>query len=73
MKDEIEIRAMGFGELAQMYNPKVNPASASNMMRRWIQKSPSLKSELSNAGYRRFSKMLTPRQVLLIVEYLGDP
>ena len=73
MKDEFEIRAMGFGELAQLYNPRIKPESASNMLRLWIGKSKSLKMALNEGGYKKGSKLLTPRQVEILVDYLGPP
>ena len=48
MKEEFKIRTMGFGELAQMYNPSITAESASNMLRLWINKSKRLKNRISD-------------------------
>jgi hypothetical protein len=73
MKEEFKIRTMGFGELAQMYNPGINPMSASNTLRRWINRNERLHSALRHSGYRKHSKVLTPRQVGILIEFLGPP
>lgn len=73
MKEEFEIRTMGFRELAQMYNPHITPLSASNMLSRWIVCHPSLLSNLQVSGYKKYSKTLTPKQVELITSAFGFP
>lgn len=73
MKEGFKIKTMGFGELAQLYNPKINPASAANMLRRWIHANPALKLDLKNSGYKKYAKILTPKQVLAIVKVIGPP
>ena len=73
MKKEFEIRTMGFGELAQLYNPNIKPSSASFMLRKWISNNKSLQTELRDQGFRRYAKVLTPKQVKTITEHLGVP
>lgn len=73
MKEEFKIRAMGFGELAQLYCPNIKPSSASVMLRKWISINKNLQAELRIQGYRRFAKVLTPKQVETITEHLGVP
>jgi hypothetical protein len=73
MKEEFEIRTMGFGELAQLYNPSIKPESASNALRRWIKNNHKLSNDLKTAGYKKYSKVLTPLQVLAVIINLGEP
>lgn len=73
MKEEFKIKAMGFGELAQKYCPNVTPRSACNALRRWINIHPTLISVLKDSGYQKYCRILTPKQVELIVEHLGEP
>ena len=73
MKEEFEIRTMGFGELAQMYNPTIGKGSASNTLRKWILLNKDLHNALNQTGYIKSIKELTPKQVQLIVEALGEP
>ena len=67
------IRTYGFGELAQMYFPAVSPKTASTNLNNWIKSAPALKSALCETGRRPGCKILSPAQVRLIVEVLGEP
>jgi hypothetical protein len=73
MKEEFEIRAMGFGELAQMYLPDILPLSASIRLRAWINMNSELMESLSKLGFRKRIKTLTPKMVEEIVMHLGTP
>ena len=73
MKEEFEIRAMGFGELAQLYLPDILPLSASIRLRAWINMNKELSEALTQIGFKKRIKTLTPKMVSLIVEHLGPP
>lgn len=73
MEEKFKIRSYGYGELAQLYFPNNTPKSASVQLRTWIQLNEKLKSELSATGFTPGKKVLTPKQVELIVFYLGEP
>lgn len=73
MKEEFKIRTMGFGELAQMYNPGIQPNSATIRLYHWIKRSQSLSRALKHSGYNKYQKILTPKMVALIVNHLGPP
>jgi hypothetical protein len=76
MKEEEErfkIRSYGWAELAMCYNPSVLPASASRLLRRWVNRNVPLSSSLAEAGFRDRQRVLTPKQVALIIDYLGEP
>jgi hypothetical protein len=60
-------------ELAQAYAPNIAPASARNRLAAWIRHNRDLYSALLEAGYKPKQQMLTPRQVELIFQYLGEP
>jgi len=66
------IRAYGVQELAQLYFPNIAPSSASAQLRKWISH-PALYCQLAAAGYLRGQKILTPRQVEIIVRHVGEP
>ena len=70
---KFKIRAMGFRELAQLYNPNITSQSASNMLRRWIVRNKSSQQELLHYGYKNNLKLLSPIQVKVIVDHLGCP
>lgn len=65
-------RAYGLKELAMLYFPNIAPQSASNQLRRWMRRQP-LMGRLAAAGYRKGQKILTPKQVALIADHVGDP
>lgn len=71
--DDFEIHAMSKCELALAYNPDVCPKRATALLRSWIMRSPGLMDQLQATGFCDQQKMLTPRQVELIVEALGEP
>lgn len=70
---QFEARAMGFRELAQFYCPNIKPSSASVMLRKWISTNKNLQNQLRIQGYKRYAKVLTPKQVETIAEHLGVP
>jgi hypothetical protein len=73
MKEGYKPRVFGTSELAGLYFPNSTKKSASNQLRRWISGSATLQHELQLAGYHKGQKILTPKQVELIFEYLGMP
>lgn len=67
------VAAMSKHELAMLYAPNLTPHAAVNRLMNWINLHPTLSSELPKTGYRKTSKLFSPQQVALIVEYLGEP
>lgn len=72
MQTNFIIRAYGLQVLAQLYFPGSTPASASAQLKKWM-RNDQLYSKLLEAGYHSGQKILTPRQVEIIVEHLGEP
>lgn len=66
------IRAYGLKELASLYFPCNTPRSAAAQLKKWM-KNPRLMQKLLAADYQNGQKLLTPRQVQIIVEHLGEP
>lgn len=60
-------------ELALAYNESMTTASALRTLNKWIELSPGLTDRLAATGYRKTAKILTPIQVRLIFEALGEP
>lgn len=67
------LRSYGWTELAQLYNPTLQPDSAARLLRRWVEKNTLLANALQQSGYRSGQRKLTPLQVADIVRYLGEP
>lgn len=72
-EDKFIVRAFGFGELAQLYCPSITKKSASAQLRKWIESDMFLRKQLIQAGYKLGQRLLTPRQVITIIQTLGVP
>ena len=71
--NDFQIKSYTKKELALMYFPDSNPRTAVNHLMSWIYRCTPLLGQLKTAGYEKNSKAFTPRQIKLIVEYLGEP
>ena len=67
------IRTYTKAELAHLYNPTVCIKVALQILRRWILFNLPLLHELEAEGYRARNRLLSPKQVATIVQYLGEP
>ena len=65
--------SMGYGKLAQQYSPSHSPRQARRRLRSWIGSHPTLRKSLSTLGFSLGQRTLTPAQVSLIFEALGEP
>lgn len=74
MIQEFKVKAYGKSELALQYFPSaVSAHTAVNHLMSWIHRNAVLKEGLAKMGYRKTAKYFTPKEVALIVEYLGEP
>lgn len=60
-------------QLAGLYLPHIQPASARRTLRNWIAKNVALQTALAQTGYSEKSILLTPAQVSLFFKFLGEP
>ncbi len=72
-EETFKVRAYGFGELAQLYFPTLSKKSASWQLTLWIKKNEVLNEILLKSGRTKKQRLLSPAQVLIIVEKLGMP
>ncbi len=73
-RDQFTVRAYGKSELALLYFPMANTShTAVNHLMGWINRCRGLKEALDKIGYMKSSKYFTPKEVALIVDYLGWP
>lgn len=56
-----------------MYFPNSSARSGSTQLKRWIVLNTRLSAALRDNGYTNGQRYLTPRQVGLIFEHLGEP
>ncbi|NDW13197.1 DUF4248 domain-containing protein [Bacteroides sp. 214] len=73
MINPIPIRSYSKGELAALYLPHVQISSARRTLNCWIRKNEPLYRALLATGYTPRDVLLTPVQVALIFQYLGEP
>ncbi len=59
--------------IALLYFPHLASHQATNRLRRWMLKNPSLLNELYNSGYRSRQRHFTPRQFDILKIHLGEP
>lgn len=70
---KFRVKAYGKSDLAMLYNPHMSVREALRLLMRWIVRNEALCRELEEMGYRKNSKILTPREVEVITRYLGEP
>ncbi len=69
-----EIKSYGKSELAMLYFPATAaPHVAVNHLTAWIRRCKPLCQELQALGITKRAKSFTPKEVSLIVHYLGEP
>ena len=74
MTDNFKIRAYGMSELAMLYFPNVlTPNGALSNLNFWIQRNKKLTNALQQCGMPPRSKSFSPKEVALIIDYLGEP
>ena len=72
--ETFEIRSYGKSGLAMRYFPKAQtPAGALSNLNFWIRRCTDLSAALRACGMARKAKSYTPKEVALIVYYLGEP
>lgn len=67
------LKSYGMQELAILYFPNASPQSASIQLKKWITKSLPLQDKLTEADYTPGQKILTPKQVSILISHLGEP
>lgn len=72
-ENTVRIQTYSKSQLAALYLPTIQPASARRTLRGWIAKNQELQIALARTGYTEKSILLTPAQVGLFFQYLGEP
>ena len=67
------IRPYSKSELGMLYVPTLCPKHGWQVVRRWIRRCKPLSEALAATGLKEHNRMLSPRQVRLIAEHLGEP
>lgn len=67
------VRTYKKSDLAHLYNPDTSILTALQLLKKWIKANDGLSVALAGTGLKTTAKLYTPKQVELIVEYLGEP
>ncbi|RHR54931.1 DUF4248 domain-containing protein [Parabacteroides sp. AF17-28] len=68
-----KIKSFGWQELAILYAPGITPRAATQRLTMWVKNNQNLAESLKEKGWIKGQRLLTPVQVKLIVDYLGEP
>lgn len=73
MQPNFELKSYGWQELAILYAPGLTPHSATKRLTKWVTINQDLYNRLKRVGWKAGSRLLTPIQVRVIVDILGEP
>jgi len=71
MEEQVQVYTLR--ELGGKYFPSASFKSQSRQLKRWILLNKPLVKALKDNGYQPRQRYLTPRQVELIYDFLGEP
>ena len=71
--EEFKLQAYTKADLAQLYSPHSQEATALQNLYRWMKRNQLLMSELEAVGYNKYRHSFLKREVGIIVKYLGEP
>lgn len=71
--ENFRLKAYTKVELAQLYSPHSQEATALQNLYRWMKRNTSLMEELQGLGYNKYRHSFLKQEVQVIVKYLGEP
>ena len=71
--EEFRLKAYTKVELAQLYSPHSQEATALQNLYRWMKRNTLLMKELQGLGYNKYRHSFLKQEVQVIVKYLGEP
>lgn len=73
MGNKFERKVYGWKELSILYAPGLTPHSSSRRLTQWVVVNKELYDRLIRSGWIKGARVISPLQVGIIVEYLGEP
>jgi len=75
MEENLKFVVKGYykADLALMYHPGMSARCAMGKMRRWINRNTELKRKMLEAQVSALNHKYTPKEVAILVEFLGEP
>ena len=71
--EEFKLQAYTKADLAQLYSPHSQEATALQNLYRWMKRNQPLMSELEAIGYNKYRHSFLKREVGIIIKHLGEP
>ena len=71
--DTFKLQSYTKADLALLYSPHSETATAIQNLYRWMRRNEALMSELQSVGYNKFRHSFLKQEVSIIVKYLGEP
>ena len=71
--ESFKLQSYAKAELALLYSPKSEVATALQNLYRWMKRNQSLMSELESVGYNKYRHSFLKQEVGIIIKYLGEP
>jgi len=71
--EEFRIKAYTKVELALLYSPHSQGATALQNLYRWMKRNTCMMDELHALGYNKYRHSFLKQEVAVIVKYLGEP
>lgn len=71
--EEFKLQAYTKVDLAHLYSPYTQPATALQNLYRWMRRNTALMDELTAVGYNKYRHSFLKQEVRIIVKYLGEP
>ena len=72
-ENAFKLQAYTKADLAQLYSPHSQEATALQNLYRWMKRNQALMTELEAIGYNKYRHSFLKREVGIIVKYLGEP
>lgn len=73
MEEKFKPKSYSKADLSRKYNPHLCDRSAQRTLMKWIEHNKELSEQLICTGFSKMDRLFTPRQVQLIVSFLGEP
>ena len=71
--NDLNISALRKGELAAEYSPELTSSAARKRLNAWLRFHPTVLRSLRATGWNERRRYLTPRQISIIFDALGEP
>lgn len=71
--ESFKLQSYAKADLALLYSPRSEAATAIQNLYRWMKRNDTLMSELESIGYNKHRHSFLKQEVGIIVKYLGEP